>query len=122
MARGKKASKERTRRGNKGLPPDGTDHNEHEESELPSDETGRLKVKKNYEELLGIRIEKLKGHVLNREKINKTIEGVYFVCAVCRKVCHSLDEGLVQEPQKQICFCGSCAKERGIKEQRGLAS
>jgi len=71
-------------------PPD-----EAEDEDLPSDEAGRRKIKKNYEELLGIRIEKLKGRVLNREKINKSIDGVYFICFECKKICHNLDEGWV---------------------------
>ncbi len=87
---------------------------ESEDQDLPSDEAGRLKIKKNYEELLGIRIEKLKGRVLNREKINKTIEGIYFICAACKKICHNLDEGLVEDPRNQSNFCSACAKERGI--------
>jgi len=90
-------------------------HEESEEQGLPSDEAGRLKIKKNYEELLGIRIEKLKGRVLNREKINKTIDGVYFICAGCKKVCHNLDEGLVEEPQTQLNFCSACAKGKGLR-------
>ena len=49
-----------------------------EEQDLPKDEAGRLKIKKNYEELLGIRIEKLRGRILNRERINKSVEGIYF--------------------------------------------
>jgi len=92
---------------------DDTDE-ESEDQDLPSDEAGRLKIKKNYEELLGIRVEKLKGRVLNREKINKTIEGVYFICAACKKICHNLDEGLVEDPQSQNNYCSACAKERGI--------
>ena len=52
----------------------------------------------SYEELLGIRTMKLRGRVLNRERINKTIEGIYFICAECTKVCHSLDEGIVEDP------------------------
>ncbi len=50
--------------------------------------------------MLGIRIEKLKGRILNRERINKTIEGIYFICTKCMKVCHSLDEGLQEDPDK----------------------
>lgn len=88
---------------------------EADEQGLPSDEAGRRKTKKNYEELLGIRTEKLKGRVLNREKINKSIDGIYFICAECRKVCHNLDEGLVEEPQSLLNHCSACAKEKGIK-------
>ena len=36
-------------------------HDEIDDEDLPSDEAGRRKIKRNYEELLGIRIEKLKG-------------------------------------------------------------
>ncbi len=86
---------------------------------LPSDEAGRLKVKKHYEELLGIRLEKLKGQVLNREKINKSIEGIYFICAECKKVCHNLDEGLIQDLENQVYLCSACAKGKGI---RGVAA
>jgi hypothetical protein len=88
---------------------------EDQDEGLPSDEAGRLKIKKNYEELLGIRVEKLKGRVLNREKINKSIDGIYFVCAECKKVCHNLDEGLVADPQTQLNLCSACAKEKGIR-------
>lgn len=88
---------------------------EADEQGLPSDEAGRLKIKKSYEELLGIRIEKLKGRVLNREKINKNIDGIYFICAECKKVCHNLDEGLVEDPQSQLNLCSTCAKEKGIQ-------
>lgn len=83
------------------------------EEELPKDEAGRLKIKRRYEELLGIRIEKLKGRVLNRERINKTIEGIYFICAECKKICHNLDEGLVEDPNNVYNLCGACAKEKG---------
>ncbi len=38
-----------------------------DEEELPKDEAGRAKIKQQYVELLGIRIEKLKGRILNRE-------------------------------------------------------
>jgi hypothetical protein len=93
------------------------DHNQEEAEEqgLASDEAGRLKIKKSYEELLGIRVEKLKGRVLNREKINKSIDGVYFICFWCKKVSHNLDEGLVEDPQNQANYCAACAKEKGIK-------
>lgn len=83
------------------------------EEELPKDEVGRRKIKKRYEELLGIRIEKLKGRVLNRERINKTIEGIYFICAECKKVCHNLDEGLVEDPDNSHNRCATCAKDKG---------
>ena len=86
------------------------------EEELPKDEAGRRKIKRQYEELLGIRIEKLKGRILNRERINKTIEGIYFICASCKKVCHNLDEGLVEDPNNVNNLCSACAS---AKEPRG---
>jgi len=86
------------------------------EEELPKDEAGRRKIKRQYEELLGIRIEKLRGRILNRERINKTIEGIYFICASCRKICHNLDEGLVEDPNNVNNLCHACAN---VKEPRG---
>ena len=83
------------------------------DEELPKDEAGRKKIKRRYEELLGIRVEKLKGRVLNRERINKTIEGIYFICAACKKICHNLDEGLVEDPDNVYNLCDTCAKEKG---------
>jgi len=80
------------------------------EGELPKDEAGRRKIKKQYEDLLGIRVHKLKGRILNRERINKTIEGVYFICVTCRKVCHNMDEGLVEDPNNVDNLCGNCVK------------
>ena len=94
---------------------DDINQEELEDQDLPSDEAGRRKIKKTYEELLGIRIEKLKGQVLNREKINKTIEGIYFICAACKKVCHSLDEGIIEDPQNENNLCKACGKEKGIR-------
>ena len=85
---------------------------EAEEQDLPGDAAGRLKIKRQYEDLLGIRIEKLKGRVLNREKINKTIEGIYYICLECKRICHNLDEGLVQDPETHICYCGNCRKKK----------
>ena len=86
-----------------------------DDEDLPSDEAGRRKIKRNYEELLGIRIEKLRGRVLNREKINKSIDGIYFICFQCKKICHNLDERLVEDSQNQVNYCGACAKEMGIR-------
>ncbi len=81
-----------------------------EDADLPKDEAGRRKIKRQYGELLGIRIEKLRGRILNRERINKTIEGIYFICASCLKVCHSLDDGLSEDPANLNNLCGECAK------------
>jgi hypothetical protein len=83
-----------------------------EAGDLPKDEAGRRKIKRQYEDLLGIRIQKLKGRILNRERINKTIEGVYFICAECKKVCHNMDEGLVEDPENVHNVCAACAKTR----------
>src|SRR5207247_2854256 len=52
-------------------------HPEDGQEDLPKDEAGRRKIKRQYEELLGIRIEKLRGRILTRERINKTIERIY---------------------------------------------
>src|SRR5216684_9206068 len=83
-----------------------------EDADLPKDEAGRRKIKRQYQELLGIRIEKLKGRILNRERINKTIDGIYFICAKCLKVCHSLDDGLIEDANNQNNQCGKCGKAR----------
>jgi hypothetical protein len=91
-------------------------HGEETQEELPKDEAGRRKIKRQYEELLGIRIEKLRGRILNRERINKTIEGIYFICASCKKVCHNLDEGLVEDPNNVNNLCTACST---VKEPRG---
>lgn len=87
-----------------------------EEGDLPKDEAGRRKIKRQYEDLLGIRIEKLKGRILNRERINKTIEGIYFICGSCLKVCHSLDDGFSEDPANQNNLCGACAKAKAAAE------
>ncbi len=92
------------------------------EEDLPKDEMGRRKIKRRYEELLEIRIEKLKGRVLNRERINKTIEGIYFICLDCRKICHNLDEGLVEDPNNVANLCAACAKTRGKSRKKGRAA
>ena len=115
MPRTKKKSPGRPSKGKKRRFFDDPNREELEEHDLPSDEAGRVKIKKNYAELLGIRVEKLKGRVLNREKINKSIDSIYFICAECKRVCHNLDEGLVQEPQNKLNFCSTCAKEKGIR-------
>jgi hypothetical protein len=87
-----------------------------EDADLPKDEAGRRKIKRQYADLLGIRIEKLRGRILNRERINKTIEGIYFICASCMKVCHSLDDGLQEDPANQQNLCGACAKAKAHAE------
>ena len=81
------------------------------EDDLPRDEAGRAKIKHQYIDLLGIRVQKLAGRILNRERINKTLEGIYFVCLLCKKVCHNLDEGLVEDPENKANTCTNCAKQ-----------
>jgi len=85
------------------------------EEELPKDEAGRRKIKRQYEELLGIRIDKLRGRILNRERINKTIEGIYFICGSCKKVCHNVDDGFVEDPANTNNLCGACAAAKDAK-------
>jgi len=80
------------------------------DEDLPKDEAGRAKIKQQYVELLGIRVQKLTGRILNRERINKTVEGVYFICAQCKRVCHNLDEGLVEDPDNARNLCTVCSK------------
>jgi hypothetical protein len=80
------------------------------DEELPKDEAGRQKIKQQYVDLLGIRIQKLRGRILNRERINKTLEGIYFICSRCTKVCHNLDEGLVEDEENQNNLCTPCSQ------------
>jgi len=80
------------------------------DEDLPKDEAGRAKIKQQYVELLGIRVQKLAGRILNRERINKTVEGVYFICAQCKRVCHNLDEGLVEDADNARNLCTVCSK------------
>jgi hypothetical protein len=115
MARPKKKSTGRPAKKNADAYLDETGPEEVDDEDLPSDEAGRRKIKKSYEELLGIRIDKLKGRILNREKINKSIDGVYFICYECKKICHNLDEGWAEEPVTLNNYCGGCAKAKGIR-------
>jgi len=92
-----------------------------EDADLPKDEAGRRKIKRQYAELLGIRIEKLRGRILNRERINKTIEGIYFICSNCLKVCHSLDDGLTEDPDNQNNQCGACSKAKSAPAPSAVA-
>ena len=105
MPRAKQAQKKRTL----GLFDEEEQGEDLDEEELPKDEAGRRKIKKRYAELLGIRVSKLRGRVLNRERINKTIEGIYFICAGCSQICHSLDEGIVEDPDNIENLCTECA-------------
>ena len=110
MARARKGDKSGSKsKGGGPLLEDEDDRGEDGEEELPKDEAGRRKIKRQYEELLGIRIEKLKGRILNRERINKTIEGIYFICASCKKVCHNIDDGLVEDPNNVNNLCTTCS-------------
>jgi hypothetical protein len=118
MARARKSDKSNGSKGGKPFSMfDAEDHQpEDGQEDLPKDEAGRRKIKRQYEELLGIRIEKLRGRILNRERINKTIEGIYFICASCRKVCHNIDDGLVEDPNNLNNLCTACST---AKEPRG---
>ena len=124
MARARKSDKTASKGGKGFALFEGEDHQaDDDQEELPKDEAGRRKIKRQYEELLGIRVEKLRGRILNRERINKTIEGIYFICASCRKICHNLDEGLVEDPENLRNMCGPCSKKGGNgKEQKGRAA
>ena len=97
-------------------------HSDDTQEDLPKDEAGRRKIKRQYEELLGIRIEKLRGRILNRERINKTIEGIYFICAQCRKVCHNVDDGLVEDPNNINNLCTACATQKEPRGGKGKAA
>ncbi len=110
MARSRKSAKT-SRRGRLGALA-GLRDEAAEDADLPKDEAGRRKIKRQYTELLGIRIEKLRGRILNRERINKIIEGIYFICLDCMKVCHSLDDGLTEDPNNQQNLCAKCSKTR----------
>jgi hypothetical protein len=79
-----------------------------DENHLPKDEAGRQKIKQQYLDLLGIRREKLKGRILNRERIDKTQEGIYFICFKCARVCHNLDEGLAEDEDNIKNLCTAC--------------
>jgi len=117
MARARKSDKSAGSRSKATAPLDDDEQSVDDgEEELPKDEAGRRKIKRQYEELLGIRIEKLKGRILNRERINKTIEGIYFICASCKKICHNIDDGLVEDPNNVNNLCTPCAT---AKEPRG---
>lgn len=91
------------------------------DEDLPRDEAGRAKIKHQYVELLGIRVHKLAGRILNRERINKTLEGVYFVCARCQKVCHNLDEGLVEDADNRNNCCTPCSKQAAGDAAKAVA-
>ena len=91
------------------------------DEDLPKDEAGRQKIKQQYIDLLGIRIQKLKGRILNRERINKTLEGIYFICSRCMKVCHNLDEGLVEDEENANNICVPCSRAGQQLVQAGTA-
>jgi len=91
------------------------------EEELPKDEAGRHKIKQQYIDLLGIRVNKLKGRILNRERIDKQLEGIYFICSRCEEVCHNLDEGLIEDENNENNICVPCSKAAAaaVKPARG---
>jgi len=112
----KKSSSSKTKKGLLTFEEDDAANDAESDGDLPKDEAGRRKIKKQYEDLLGIRVHKLKGRILNRERINKTIEGVYFICAACEKVCHNMDEGLIEDPDNVLNICAACAKPAKSKK------
>ena len=122
MARTRKTDKPRSKSKSFAIFDDEEQPVEDGEEELPKDEAGRRKIKRQYEELLGIRIEKLKGRILNRERINKTIEGIYFICASCRRVCHNVDDGLVEDPNNINNLCTACATQKEPRGGKGKAA
>lgn len=115
--------KDKPKAGKKGVSIfDDDDRPREEEEALPKDEIGRRKIKRQYEELLGIRIDKLKGRILNRERIDKAVEGIYFICVACRKVCHNLDEGLIEDPDNVKNTCNPCSKGGDGGREKGRAA
>lgn len=99
---------------------DGDSTDSTDDEELPKDEAGRAKIKQQYIDLLAIRVKKLKGNILNRERINKTLEGIYFICVRCEKVCHNLDEGLVEDEKNINNMCVACS-ESGPTAEKGAS-
>jgi len=122
MARTRKTDKPRSKSKSFAIFDDEEQPVEDGEEELPKDEAGRRKIKRQYEELLGIRVEKLRGRILNRERINKTIEGIYFICASCRRVCHNVDDGLVEDPNNINNLCTACATQKEPRGGKGKAA
>ncbi len=123
MARARKSDKTASKGGKGFALFEGEDHPaDDDQEELPKDEAGRRKIKRQYEELLGIRVEKLRGRILNRERINKTIEGIYFICASCRRVCHNVDDGLVEDPNNINNLCTACATQKEPRGGKGKAA
>ncbi len=92
------------------------------EEELPRDEVGRQKIKQQYVDLLGIRVHKLRGRILNRERIDKNVEGIYFICARCEHVCHNLDEGLVEDEKNEKNICQPCSKTTSTSKTAATAA
>jgi len=80
------------------------------DDEAEIDSAGRLKIKRQYIELLGIRREKLAGRILNRERLTKEKEGIYFICIDCKQICHNFDEGLVEDEDNKNNKCTECHK------------
>jgi hypothetical protein len=94
MARTRKSDKPRSKSKSFAIFDDEEQPVEDGEEELPKDEAGRRKIKRQYEELLGIRIEKLKGRILNRERINKTIR--HLLSARRARRCATTRRGLAE--------------------------
>jgi hypothetical protein len=75
--------------------------------------SGQTQDQENYEELLGIRIEKLRGRILNREKINKSIDEFISSALNAKSVTISTRAGSRRQEPEQL--CGTCAKIKGIR-------
>ena len=88
------------------------------EDESVLDEAGRIKIKRQYIELLGIRREKLAGRILNRERLTKEKEGIYFICIDCKQICHNFDEGLVEDEDNKNNRCSECSKLAQIPKRK----
>ena len=124
MARASRKKRERRAGEGFSLFDDGQPEDIDANGELPKDQAGRQKIKKQYVDLLGIRAEKLRGRILNRERIDKEIEGIYFLCAACGEVCHNLDEGLVEDEDNTNNLCLPChtAKSTPVKASKTASS
>ncbi len=88
------------------------------DDETEFDEAGRVKIKRQYIELLGIRREKLAGRILNRERLTKEEEGIYFICIDCTQICHNFDEGLVEDEDNKKNRCTECYKLAQIPKRK----
>ena len=59
---------------------------------------------------------------LSQPRIDKTVEGIYFICVSCKKVCHNLDEGLVEDPDNARNICLPCSSSGSGGQSKGRAA